>query len=273
MLNLLKTDLKRVFQDKLFLILCIIAAGFALFNPIVYKVLFLIVDMEEMAGLGLGMTIDAKTLFFTSFSPGNNLGLIMPIFAALVLCKDFSQGTVRNKVISGKTRTQIFLSMLLTCVVVMCVVMLLHGVLTLLISLLFFEYQAGGFTWGALGYALLSLGFEMLVYVLIAALLSLFIVWTKNAGLAVVLYVAINFLFVIFGSIVAGVFAFVDPSKEILHRTLQIVMDSNVFMSTVIGTGTSYTLQQVLCILLPVIGGTVLCVLLGISLFRKKDLK
>lgn len=273
MLNLLKTDLKRVFKDKLFLILCIIAAGFAFFNPVVYKVLFLLVDMEEMETMGLGMAIDAKTLFFTSFSPGNNLGLIMPIFAALVLCKDFSQGTVRNKVISGKTRAQIFLSMLLTCVAVMCVVMLLHGVLTLLISLLFFEYQAGGFTWGALGYALLSLGFEMLVYVLIAALLSLFIVWTKNAGLAIVLYVAINFLFVIFGGIVSGVFMFVDPSKEFLRQALQIVIDSNVFMSTVIGTGTSYNLQQVLCILLPVIGGTALCVLLGIFLFRKKDLK
>ena len=86
MLNLLKTDLKRVFKDKLFLILCIIAAAFAIFNPLVYKLLFAMVGMVEE----LDMAIDAKTLCFTSFSPGNNLGLIMPIFAALVLCKDFS---------------------------------------------------------------------------------------------------------------------------------------------------------------------------------------
>lgn len=269
MLNLLKTDLKRVLKDKLFLILCIIAAAFALFNPLVYKALFVLIDMEAE----LGMAIDAKTLCFTSFSPGNNLGLIMPIFAAIALCKDFSHGTVRNKIICGKSRTQIFFSMFLTCTVVMCTVMLLHGVLTLLISLLFFEYQAGAFTWGSLGYMLLSFGFEMLVYVFIAALLSLFIVCTKNAGLAIVLYIAINFLFVIFGSIVSAAFMFVDPSKGAAYRILEIVSDSNLFMSTVIGGGTSYTLQQVLCILLPVGVGTAVCVLLGVFFFKKKDLK
>ena len=47
MLNLLKTDLKRVCKDKLFLILCIIAAAFAIFNPLVYKLLFAMVDMVE----------------------------------------------------------------------------------------------------------------------------------------------------------------------------------------------------------------------------------
>lgn len=268
MLNLLKTDLKRVFKDKLFLILCIVAAVFAFFNPLVYKLLFALVGMVEE----LDMTIDAKTLCFTSFSPGNNLGLIMPIFAALVLCKDFSQGTVRNKVICGKTRAQIFLSLLITCAIVMCVVMLFHGVLTLLISLLFFEYQATAFTWGSLGYMLLSFGLEILVYVFIAALLSLFIVWSKNAGLAVVLYVAVNFLFVIFGSIVGAAFAFVDPSKW-THRILEILNDSNLFMSTVIGSGTSYGWQQLLCVLLPVAIGTTICVLLGIFFFKKKDLK
>ena len=179
MLNLLKTDLKRVFKDKLFLILCIIAAAFAIFNPLVYKLLFAMVDMVEE----LDMAIDAKTLCFTSFSPGNNLGLIMPIFAALVLCKDFSQGTIRNKIICGKTRTQIFLSMLITCAIVMCVVMFFHGILTLLFSRVFFEYQAAPFTWGSLGYMLLSFGLEMLVYVFMAALLTLLIVWSKKRGL------------------------------------------------------------------------------------------
>ena len=268
MLNLLKTDLKRVCKDKLFLILCIIAAAFAIFNPLVYKLLFAMVDMVEE----LDMAIDAKTLCFTSFSPGNNLGLIMPIFAALVLCKDFSQGTIRNKIICGKTRTQIFLSMLITCAIVMCVVMFFHGILTLLFSLMFFEYQATPFTWGSLGYMLLSFGLEMLVYVFMAALLTLLIVWSKNAGLAVVLYVAVNFLFVIFGGIVGAAFMFVDPSKW-SYRLLEILNDANLFMSTVIGSGTSYNLQQLLCVVLPVRIGTAACILLGIFFFKKKDLK
>ena len=269
MFDLLKTDLKRVVKDKLFLILCIVAAVFAVVNPLLYKLLFAMADM----GLDLGMVIDAKTLCFASFSPGSNLGLIMPIFAAIVLCKDFSQGTVRNKIVCGRSRTDIFLSMFLTCTVVMCAVMLFHGVLTLLLSLCFFEYQASAFTWGSLGYMLLSFGFEMLVYVCIAALLSLFIVWTKNAGLAVVMYVAINFLFVIVGGVVSGVLAFADPAKKVTYTLLEIVNDSNLFTSTVIGGGTSYGLLDILCILLPTILGTVGCVLLGILVFKKKDVK
>lgn len=268
MFELFKVDLKRFLKDKLFLVICIIAGAFVLFTPLLYKGLFMLIQAEDM----LGMVINAKTLLFAAFSPSSDMGLILPILVALVLCKDFGQGTVRNKIICGKSRSEIFFSMLLTCITVTCSVMLAYGILILCVSLTVFDYQAEPFTAGDFGYLLLSIGFEMLVYVFISALICFFAVFMKNAGLAIVMYFAVNFLFVIIGGIVSVAGMAVKPDT-FAYRLIEILAKSNVFMSSAIGNGTSYTLTDVLCILLPTVLGTVGLVLLGRWVFAKKDVR
>ncbi len=269
MFELLKVDLKRFVKDKLFLVICIVAGAFVLFTPLLYKGLFMLIEAEDM----LGMVINAKTLLFAAFSPSSDMGLILPILVALVLCKDFGQGTVRNKIICGKSRSEIFFSMLLTCTIVTCGVMFAYGILILCVSLTVFDYQSTPFTASDFGYLLLSLGFEILVYVFLSSLICFFIVFMKNAGLAIVMYFAVNFLFVIVGGIVSVAGMAVDPANTFAYRLLEILTKANVFMGAAIGNGTSYTLTDVLCILLPTVLGTVVLVLLGRWVFSKKDLK
>ena len=269
MFELLKVDLKRVIKDKLFLIICIIAGAFVLFTPLLYKGLFMLIEAEDM----LGVAINAKMLLFAAFSPSSDMGLILPILVVLVLCKDFSQGTVRNKIICGKSHSQIFFSTLLTCIIVMCGVMLAYGILILCVSLTVFDYQSEPFTKSDLGYLLLSLGFELLVYIFIATLVCFFAVSMKNAGLAIVMYFAVNFLFVIIGGIVSVAGMAVDPANTVISRLLEILTKSNVFLASVIGNGTAYTLTDVLCIVLPTVLGTVGFTLIGRLVFKKKDLK
>ena len=115
MIDLLKTDLKRAVKDKLFIVICIIAGAFAIITPLLYKVIFVVLKfdeeaMQELEMLGMGI-MNAKSIFFSSFSLGNNFGLILPIFVAIILCKDFSNGTIRNKIICGKSRTSIYFSL------------------------------------------------------------------------------------------------------------------------------------------------------------------
>ena len=102
MANLLKVDFKRVLKDQLFMVICIVAGAFALITPLLYVALFgsLEGEMEQMLSM-MGITIDAKTMFFQTFSLSNNSGLAIPILLSVILTKDFSQGTVRNKIISG----------------------------------------------------------------------------------------------------------------------------------------------------------------------------
>ncbi len=271
MTKLIKTDLKRIFKDKLFLVTCIIAAVLAILSPLLNVLIFSALDAVDSLEM-LGMMPTAKSFFFQSFLPGNNMGLIMPILIAIILCKDFSQGTVRNKIICGHSRSSIFLSMFISGSVVSSIIMLGQGFITLFFSLIFFDYSAEAFTFSELGYFLLSILFEILIYVFISAIISFLCVSMKNAGLAVVMYVAVNFLFAIVGSVtmIAGAFTEADTLG---YKVLEFLNNANVFTSTLIGSGVSYSAKDILYILTPSVGGSVLAALLGILIFSKKDIK
>lgn len=272
MLNLYKADLKRIFKDKLFFVAGIIAVAFAFFTPLLNKILFTVL-LELDDGLLAGFGANAKTMFFSAFAPGNNLGLIAPILLGIVLCKDFSYGTVRNKIIAGKSRTSIFFSFFLSCATALIILIFLYAFLTLGVSLLLFDYQETPFEMKDFGYLLASLGFEFLVYLFIAALTAFLCVSMKNAGLAVVVYVAVNFLFTIVGSIISTARIFVDPAKEFISKLLQFLDEANIFMGTYIGITPSYDWKGVLPVLAGTLLGTALFVGGGILVFRKKDLK
>ncbi|MBR2988559.1 MAG: hypothetical protein IKC64_02415 [Clostridia bacterium] len=275
MRDLLKADIKRVLKDKLFIVISILAVAFALITPLLTKALVELISIEESSGMGmemLEMQLTAKSMFFSSFSPGNNFGLILPIMMAIILCKDFNQGTVRNKIICGKSRSEIYFSMLTTCVIFMCSFVLIQAVLTLLFSLVFFDYQVGGFTAGDFGYLMASIGFEILVYFFICALLTFFIVFMKNAGLAIVMYFVVSFVFMIVGTITQTTIAFVSPNGT-AYAILEFLNTVNVFTSLAIGNGTSYTIFEVLSLTLPNIAFTVVLAIAGWLVFKKKDLK
>ena len=163
MVKLIKTDFKRILRDKLFIVLCIVGGVFAVFTPLLYKVVFSVIDAEEI----LFMSINAKSLFFTAFSPADNFGLILPILLAIIICKDFSQGTIRNKLICGYSRKSVFASMYIACAVVMIVLILCYALINLFVSLLFLEYQATAFTLTDFWYLIVSVLFEIIIYLFI----------------------------------------------------------------------------------------------------------
>ena len=268
MRNLYVTDLKRILKDKLFLVTCILTGVFAVINPLLNKLLFSALDMEEI----IGNLVTSKSMFFSAFLPGDNLGLIMPILIAIIICKDFSHGTVRNKIISGKSRNSIFISHALSAATVMCSLMLIHGLITLGVSLMFFPYSSEPFTAADFGYLMASLGFYMIVYFAISTLVTFIATISKNMGICILLYLAASFGASIVGAIfqVAGMFVTPDSTE---FKVIEFFNALNVYTSTLIGAGTTYTGKDVLYILmspvLTVIGST----LLGLKMFSRKNLK
>ena len=274
MRNLLKADLKRAWRDKLFVVLCVLAGIFAVSTPLLYKAIFSFMDMEELLELGdlLGNQFTAKGMFFTAFSPSNNYGMILPILTAIILCRDFSHGTIRNKIICGKSRTKIYFSLFLTCAILMCCFILVQALLTLFVSLLMFEYQADPFTASDFGYLMASIAFEFVVYLFVSALLTFFVVTMKNAGTAIVMYFVVNFVMLIIGGITQTALLLGDTASS-SYKLLQFFNDANVFTSLLIGGGASYGWKEVLTILLPNMFFGGIFVFLGWYIFRKKDLK
>ena len=170
---LIKSDFRKFFKDKMFLVVCILAVGFAVITPLLYQlVLGGMGEIDPMVEDMVAGYVTAKGQFFGAFSFGNNLGLVAPLLIGIILFKDFSYGTVRNKIISGHTRTNIFLSTFVVCSVAMIGIIFSHALLTLGFSLPFFDYQATPFVMADFWYLLESLGFELLVYLFAAAFVS-----------------------------------------------------------------------------------------------------
>ncbi len=274
MKRLLISDYKRVFKDKLFLVICIVAVVFAFLMPLLYLGLSALASgtvAEDM----LLQTVNARQQFFAAFAAGDNLGLVLPILFAIILYKDISQGTVRNKIISGSSRTSIFLSNFTVCFTVMFTVMLINAFLTLGISLMFFKYGCE-FTASELLYFLQSLLIEALVYTFVASLVSWLIVKAKNMGLVIVLYASavVGITMVSGFLVIASQVLAADPSLSKVADLLETVQKFNVLSySAYVGAGTEYALTDMLIFTLTPIVLSALLIVHGIIGFNKKDLK
>lgn len=278
MRDLILTDFKRILKDKLCMVTLILCCAFAVFMPFLYAVLFNAVDTESMAAVfaALGFTINSKTLFFQGFSLGNEVALVVIILLLIIMGRDFSYGTMRNKIIAGKNRSEIFLSMFITMTVSIFAFVLIHSLLTLAVSLIFFEYQEEAFIFSDLLYALLSVFIELMIFVFIGALLSFLLVLTKSAGLSMLLYLAVYIFFSIIGAIamVAGhTLSLTSNVSEFWIRLVEILLDYNIFTTTLIGTGRNYDTTFAIGIISLMLALSALLLFLGVRVFKKKDLK
>lgn len=273
MTNLIKADLKRMFHDKLFMIACIIGAGFALMTSILYMALNNLVEsVSEMQSV-----FSAKTTLAESFAPLSNFGLALPIFICIIINKDFSYGTIRNKIICGYSRTKIYLSILISTATLVLSCILGYTIISFGLSSVLLEYSTTTTFIQDIGYILLTILFGTLGYTLFACLITFFCVSMKNLGIAIVLYFGISFLFTVIATALSISNMFI-PDKESMDgvKTLiDILCHINIFylFSSVIGYTDVYTVKEILYIIFDVVIFGSLTTLLGIYMFNKKNLK
>ncbi len=277
MRELLKADFRRVIKDKLLIVMGILALVFAVITPALYAVIMGFVGTEDpIVGEMLATSFSAKGMFFNAFLIGDNLGLVAPVLLAIVLWKDFSYGTVRNKIISGKSRHAIFFSMFCVSSVVLIATMLFHAFATLGFSLIFFEYQADPFVAADFWYLIESVLFEILVLLTVSAILSWLCAVMKNLGLVIVMYVAISFLLVMASGIITVIVMVLETMEgnelaiEILNVVNRINFSAN---SSYIGQGTKYALEDVFYLTIPALVTTVSLIAHALYCFHRKDLK
>ena len=276
MAKLLKVDLKRIFKDKLLLVVAIIGVVLALTTPLIYKFIYLFLGADD-TGL-LESLLSIKTMFYSSFSLSNNIGFIIPVFLLIIMSKDFSYGTIRNKIISGSSRTNVFLSMFISCSIVIVLAMLAYAALNGLLTVALFSNEMASITKEGVLYFVLSILFEILIYIFIAALLSFINVFAKNAGLKIILYVALAFGLMMIYSIVQvsmSVLIINGTENQLLIDLLEALLKLNVFYSNagIIGAVDKYIAEDIIYILVSTILGTGLFVFLGIVSMNKKDIK
>ena len=272
--KLLKVDFKRVLKDKLFLIMCILAAVFGLITPLLTGgISILIGEGGETAVEMLGLPSTAQSSFFQAMMFGSDMSLIAPILLAIILCKDFGSGTVRNKLIGGYSRTQIFFSMYLVCTVVLFGVVLLTGLLSMGISLFFFPFRAEG---ESMGYFFGSMGLEVLVYLLIGGIISWLCALRKNVGLVIVIYAAMSIGLSLITVIFSGLIVLLEDmgGYDTLLTVLRAIQTVNICdISMAIGNGSGYETKELVGYILAPLAETGLLLGWSVLKFKKRDLK
>ena len=277
MRDLLKADLRRMFRDKLFLIAVIIGGALAIFTPLLYKGLMVILDVAADTGDLFDGLFTSKMVLGSSFAPMNNYGLILPIFLAIIIYKDFSYGTIRNKIISGKSRVSIYLSLLLSSAIVMTICMLGYALIQFGFASLLLDYSIGVKMVEDLPYIILTLLFGVICYLFITSIIVFLCASFKNVGLAIVLYFGGCFLLTIFATITSTAYSAIEmlEGKAALKNVFEFLTNINLFyfLNGVIGYVDEYLNTEIAYIIIDSILFGGLFVLFGILIFKKKDLK
>ena len=105
MSRLLKAFFYRMSKDLAFRITLIVGCGIALILSVILLVADLMMDMEGIKLLtGHGMLT-------MSLNPAQNYGIAIPINVAIFVALEFTQGTIRNKIIAGHSKFKIYASL------------------------------------------------------------------------------------------------------------------------------------------------------------------
>lgn len=111
MRKLLSADQARLLKTKIFWVTAVFAFGFELYAVLQGG------RVDSLSDLG-------RDLDYYYFQPMPFMGLVISVFIAMFIGTGYSDGTIRNKLIVGHTRSNIYLSNLLICFVGVTLIML-----------------------------------------------------------------------------------------------------------------------------------------------------
>lgn len=106
MKNLLSAEFLRIFKNKLFWFLSVLSFVFGALIQVYVYFGSKISDIDPNIDMGL-------------FAVGMVIGFVAAIFVSLFVGTEYSDGTIRNKIINGKSRTSIYFSKYIVCCVAM----------------------------------------------------------------------------------------------------------------------------------------------------------
>lgn len=145
MRNLFKAFIFKLRKDLTFRITLFIGLGMS----ILMTLIFLGIDLGMKA-----LTDDpssykflmctGQNLFITSLSPAQNFGIAIPINLVCFTVLEFSHGTIRNKIITGNSKTKIYLSLILSGLVFTFALIISYSLLCLALGSIFGGFNING---------------------------------------------------------------------------------------------------------------------------------
>ena len=178
----------------------IVSVGIMLFTLLITKGLAIMAN-NEIEGAGAIMATSGIAAWSNGVSVmGNTAQMIAPIFITIFFVKEFNDRTIRNKLIIGYSRSQIFFSIIICHLVISFVFLFATSLVGLIAGTILFGL---GTTLTGDVFLLLLIGF-ILQFILSYVLMGLCIIVSINRqsiALGIVLPIAIGFVISILGSV------------------------------------------------------------------------
>lgn len=184
--NLFKAFLFKLRKDLTFRITLFIGLGLAVLMTLIYLGIDLAVKaLEEDPSSYKFVFCTGQNLFINSLSPAQNFGIAIPINLITFTVLEFTQGTIRNKIIAGNSKTKIYFSLILSGLVFTFVLIITYSLLCLGLGSIFGGFDINGVTMsGKLNpeffWKLILL--SVLAYILITVATIFFATLLRNVG-------------------------------------------------------------------------------------------
>lgn len=208
--RLFKAFFFKLSRDLTFRIVLIIGAGIAFF----VTALYLLIDLgiEGLAGESIKF-LTGPNMLLTSLNPVDNFGLAIPICLITFTCLEFSQGTIRNKIIAGHSKFQIYASLVLSGLVLTFALLIVYTGICTLIGIVFGGFDLSNpiiiLTLSISGayaeplYIIQMLIIAVVVYIAIVSYTVFFAALFRNIGPCIPVVIIVLMMLSLGGSIVA----------------------------------------------------------------------
>lgn len=269
MKRLLKADFYRIIKSKLTIAALIIIVSFVLINN--FSFLFLKTLLEEEVGSDPSMNsiFSARAFFVQSFSSTNNVGLIIPIFTTIIICSDFSSGTLRNKIITGHKRRDILISSFITGATYNVVLVLVYALCNLLLGSLLFGYGSS-FDGAQFVLILKELFVGCLQYIFISSLLIFLAFTFKKVSLTIILQFVVQLVLDGF-LIIASVIQSFDVPK--IFKKLNLIVPINPVNEMISSGGVALDNTTLIVGSISMVIFIIINIVVGSVIFKESDIK
>ena len=262
MFKIIRASLYKLFKDRPFKITLIIGVSLAVVFSLAYHFI-----LPEMCS-GYNMLI-------SSSSPSNNFGLAVPINLITFIIGEYNYGTIRNKIIAGNKRINIYIALFVMGLIYSLAMMTIYvGMSVGLSSILNKGFYPEGLSPVGAKTILTIIGATIMVYVTLTALSVLAASAIRNIGGAITVTVLLIMVGYLVGMVVSLNVSF-DFDEKVTYPTLVQILDP-IFLHSVLSMSTLGlgTIDDLLPLSLVSNGiYTVLFLGGGIALFRYRDIK
>lgn len=253
MSKLLKANFMRLWKDKIFGVCIAVMGGKALYSAINC--------LYEVSKFGYEATLDN---FF--FDYATYILVLGAIFCSLFIGTEYSDGTIRNKLIMGYSRQKIYCANLIVCIIANLIMCLTHIAASLVgLSLGFYT---------SITETLVGVACSLMIVCSISALFTMISMLSKRKTVAAVICIVLTFLLLLYAYEVRNEvwLARTNGEQNVVYEFLYAFLPSCQSLQLSLDPETVFETS-------PIIVAICACVLfvsttaIGLFLFKKKDLE